>query len=183
MPLDLVPRSAHARREIRPVQTRSLADRAADYAALTGYAAATVAAAAAAHANTPALPAAAHAAAVYGGATAAFIGVRHYLLRGSKWDQDNEMVSAIAATVVGVPLVVVTSAPRRLGPSAMLFFGCGYVGHYLHRYWLRYRLDALELADTPLGFKPDFLTVIARENPFSRAKEREREAEASGRGR
>ena len=76
-------------------------------------------------------------------AAAAFIGLRHLILQGD-WRNDREAVSAVAAAAVGGGAAALQRAWRRLRIVSAVSFVTGFGGHYLHRWWLRARLDWIE---------------------------------------
>jgi hypothetical protein len=125
--------------EIRPVHERML-----DYALVAGSAGGALGATAAAAQGGALL----HGAAWVGGhwvmATSVFIGVRHLMIRDN-WREDREAVSGVAAATVCAGAVALRSASRRaIAPAGAVGFFSGFALHYLHRWWLRARLDWAE---------------------------------------
>jgi hypothetical protein len=89
-----------------------------------------------------------HGAAWVGGhwalATSVFIGVRHLIIRDN-WHEDREAVSGLAAATVCAGAVALRNTNRRMiAPAGAVGFLGGFALHYLHRWWLRARLDLAE---------------------------------------
>jgi len=89
-----------------------------------------------------------HGAAWVGGhwavATSVFIGVRHLILKDN-WREDREAVSGLAAATVSAGAVTLRNTNRRaIAPAGAVGFFGGFALHYLHRWWLRARLDWTE---------------------------------------
>lgn len=128
-----------------------ISERIRDYSAVSGACGGIVGLCTAAALDAPLLGGFASVGATWATAAAAFVGVRHVLIHDA-WEQDREGVSGIAGATVGC-----AGATLRIGPHVALQaagagFVAGFAGHYLHRLWLRRRLDRLELpgGDAPL---------------------------------
>eukprot|EP00965_Chrysotila_dentata_P209398 6185269-Pleurochrysis_carterae.AAC.4 len=125
---------------VEPVPVRPLHLRLRDHAIAYGTVGAVVGMAHRAAHDAPLLGGCVYVGGSWAASAAAFVGIRHALIKGD-WKQDREAVSGVAGAIVGAGVAVVSGNVAMIQRISIAGFMAGFAGHFAHRFWLRYRFD------------------------------------------
>ena len=122
-----------------PPSVRPLAERARDYAIVSGASGAFIGACVATRQHISAFRGALFVGSCSAALACTFIGLRHAILMGD-FTQDREAVSGLAAGVMAFATRFVIAGPQAGAVAGGMFFVGGCAAHHAHRWWLLWRL-------------------------------------------
>lgn len=122
-----------------PPPVRPLAERARDYAIVSGASGALLGACVATRQHISAFRGAFFVGSCSAVLASTFIGLRHAMTMGD-FNQDREVVSGLAAGVMAFSTRFVIAGPQAGAVAGGMFFVGGCAAHHAHRWWLLWRL-------------------------------------------